>query len=81
MLSFGKGQKPISHLTLILSTVVVASLLFIASRMLSIKNRQEAMSAMKADALSSGLRELPAGNAIPASAGMRDYADYFIEMQ
>ena len=81
MLSFGKGQKPVSHLTLVLSTIVVASLLFIASRMLSIKTRQEALSAMKADALSGGLRELPSGNAIPASAGEREYADYFIEMQ
>jgi hypothetical protein len=81
MLSFGKGQKPVSHLTLILSTIVVASLLFIASRMLSIKTRQEALSAMKADALSGGVSELPAGNVIPASAGEREYANYFIEMQ
>ena len=81
MFSFSKGQKPVSHLTLILATIVVASLLFIASRMLSIRTRQEALSAMKADALSDGLHELPAGNVIPASAGMREYANYFIEMQ
>ncbi len=81
MFSFGKGQKPVSHLTLVLSTIVVASLLFIATRMLSIKTRQEALSAMKADALAGGVSKLPAGDALPASAGAREYADYFIEMQ
>ena len=80
MFSFGKGQKPVSHLTLVLSTIVVASLLFIATRMLSIRTRQEALSAMKADALAGGVSELPAGNTLPANIGQREYADYFIQM-
>ena len=80
MFSFGKGQKPVSHLTLVLSTIVVASLLFIATRMLSIRTRQEALSAMKADTLAGGVSELPVGNALPANIGQREYADYFIQM-
>lgn len=80
MLSLGKGQKPVSHLMLALATVVVASLLFVASRMASIRVRREALSAMKADALSGGVPELPVSDAVPANVGLQQYADYFLPM-
>lgn len=70
--------KQLSSLALILATIVAASLIFIASRMSSIKARQEALTAMKNDALSGGVSELD-GAVLPASDA-REYAGYFINM-
>lgn len=78
-ISSGKGNKP-SSLMLVLATIVVASLIFIASRLSSIKTRQEALTAMRNGALSGGVSQdqLP-GNVLPATDS-RIYADYFINM-
>lgn len=72
------NSKSLSTLSLVLATIVVASLLFIVTRLSSIKVRRETFAAMKADALSGGVASLDNG-ALPVSDD-RLYADYFIDM-
>lgn len=77
MLSFTKKQE-LSPLFLIMSTIVVASLLFIVTRISTMRVRRENFAAMKADAMSGGVAHLDKG-ALPSSDS-RLYSDYFIEM-
>ena len=68
----------LSTLSIVMATIVASSLLFLATRINSIRVRQEALTAMRNDALSGGVAELDS-EPQPDSPS-QPYAGYFISM-